>query len=41
LKLARSPKADIQAKPKPKRRDKIEVLDEAELAALLDHLEGH
>jgi len=37
-KLVRSPKADIQTKPRPKRRDKIEVLDEAELAALLDHL---
>jgi integrase len=40
-KLARSPKADIQTKPKPRRRDKIEVLDEAELAALLDQLKGH
>jgi integrase len=40
-KLIRSPKADIQTKPKAKRRDKIEVLDEAELAALLDHLKGH
>ena len=40
-KLIRSPTADIQTKPKAKRRDKIEVLDEAELAALLDHLKGH
>jgi len=40
-KLNRSPKSDIQTKPKPKRRDKIEVLDEAELAALLNHLRGH
>ncbi len=40
-KLIRSPKADIQTKPKGKRRDKIEVLTEAELAALLEHLRGH
>jgi integrase len=40
-KLVRSPKGDIQTKPKPRRRDKIEVLDEAELAALLGHLKGH
>ena len=40
-KLARSPIADIETAPKAKRRDKIEVLDEAELAALLDHLKGH
>jgi integrase len=40
-KLVRSPLTDIQTKPKPKRRDKIEVLDEAELAALLDHLKDH
>jgi integrase len=40
-KLARSPIADIETAPKAKRRDKIEVLDEAELAALLDHLRGH
>ena len=40
-KLARSPKADIQTKPKGKRRDKIEVLTEAELADLLEHLKGH
>lgn len=39
--LTRSPKADVQTKPKVKRRDKIEVLDEAELAAFLDHLKGH
>jgi integrase len=40
-KLARSPIADIETAPKAKRRDRIEVLDEAELAALLDHLKGH
>ncbi len=40
-KVARSPIADIETKPKAKRRDKIEVLDEAELAKLLDHLKGH
>jgi integrase len=40
-KLARSPIADIETAPKAKRRDKIEVLDEAELATLLDHLRGH
>ena len=40
-KLARSPIADIETAPKAKRRDKIEVLDEAELASLLDHLKGH
>jgi integrase len=40
-KLTRSPIADIETKPKCKRRDKIEVLDEAELAALLDVLKGH
>jgi integrase len=40
-KLVRSPVGDIQAKPKAKRRDKIEVLNEAELTALLDHLRGH
>jgi integrase len=40
-KLARSPIADIETAPKAKRRDKIEVLDEAQLAALLDHLKGH
>ena len=33
-KLARSPIADIETAPKAKRRDKIEVLDEAELADL-------
>jgi integrase len=40
-KLARSPIADIETKPKAKRQDKIEVLSEAELAKLLDHLKGH
>jgi integrase len=40
-KLARSPITDIETKPKAKRRDKIEVLDEAELTAVLDHLRGH
>lgn len=40
-KLHRSPKADIQTKPKAKRRDKIEVLDESELATLLNHLRDH
>ena len=41
-KLVRSPIEDIQTKPKPK-RGKIEVLDESELARLLDHLKnkGH
>src|SRR5262249_14455500 len=39
-KLVRSPLADIQTKPKPK-REKIEVLDELELAAVLKHLDGH
>ena len=38
-KLARSPLSDIQTKPKPKRK-KIEILDEAELAALLAYLKG-
>src|SRR5262249_47725209 len=37
-KLTRSPITDIETKPKPTRRDKIEVLDEVELAALLDAL---
>ncbi len=40
-KLARSPIADIETKPKAKRRDEIEVLDEAELTTLLNHLKGH
>ena len=40
-KIARSPIADVQTTPKGGRRDEIEVLDEAELAALLDHLRGH
>ena len=40
-KLARSPIADIETAPKAKRRDKIEVLDEAELTDLLNHLRGH
>ena len=38
-KLAASPIADVQTKPKPKRRP-IEVLSESELAALLNHLDG-
>ena len=38
-KLAASPIADVQTKPKPKRRP-IEVLRESELAALLNHLDG-
>jgi integrase len=40
-KLVRSPAADIETKPKCKRRDNIEVLDESELSRLLDHLKGH
>jgi integrase len=40
-KLIRSPLADVQTKPKAKRRDKVEVLDESELADLLEHLKGH
>jgi integrase len=40
-KLARSPRGDIHTKPKGKRKDKIEVLTEAELAALLEHLKDH
>jgi integrase len=39
-KLARSPIADIQTRPKAK-RDKIEVLDEGELTTLLAQLRGH
>ena len=39
-KIVRSPLDDVQTKPKAKRR-RIEVLDEAELGALLDHLSGH
>ena len=39
--LTRSPITDIETKPKPTRRDKIEVLDEVELAAFLDALKGH
>jgi integrase len=39
--LVRSPIADVETKPKAKRRDKIEVLDEAELADLLDSFRGH
>lgn len=38
-KLARSPLSDIQTKPKPKRK-RIEVLDEAELGALLSYLKS-
>jgi integrase len=37
--LAVSPIGDVQTKPKPKRQD-IVILDEGELAALLDHLQG-
>lgn len=37
--LATSPIQDVQTKPKPKRKS-IVILDEAELAALLDHLRG-
>ena len=40
-KLVRSPVGDIQTKPKAKRRDKIEVLNEAELTALLNQLREH
>ena len=40
-KIIRSPIGDTETRPKAKRRRKIEVLDEAELAALLDHLKGH
>lgn len=40
-KLARSPMADIETKPSAKRRDKIEVLDEGELATLIGSLKGH
>ena len=36
-KLARSPIGDVQTKPKPKRSD-VAVLDENEIATLLDHL---
>jgi integrase len=39
-KLSRSPIDDIETAPKPK-RGTIEVLDEAELGQLLDHLRGH
>lgn len=39
-KLARSPIDDVQTKPKPKRKD-VEVLDEGEIATLLDHLRDH
>jgi integrase len=38
-KLASSPIGDIQTKPKPQRK-KIEILDEAELSAMLEHLRG-
>ena len=38
-KLTRSPITDIETKPKPTRRDKM--LDEPELAALLDALKSH
>ena len=40
-KLSRSPIIDVETAPKTQRRDKIEVLDEAELAKLLGHLRGH
>ena len=39
-KLARSPMPDVQTKPKPKRKD-VEVLNEQEVAVLLEHLHGH
>jgi integrase len=39
-KLSQSPLSEIQTKPKPK-RERIEVLDEDELARLLDHLADH
>jgi integrase len=39
--ITRSPISDIETKPKAKRRDKIEVMDEDELAMLLDHLKSH
>jgi integrase len=39
--LTLQPIADIETKPKAKRRDRTEVLNEAEVAALLDHLKGH
>ena len=37
--LAMSPIGDVQTKPRPKRQE-IVILDEEELAALLDHLKG-
>jgi integrase len=40
-KIIRSPISDIETAPKARRRDKVEVLEEAELAALLGHLKGH
>jgi len=39
-KLARSPIGDVETKPKPSQK-KVEILDEAELVRLLDHLKGH
>ena len=39
--IASSPIAKAQTKPKKPKRSKIEVLDESELVALLDHLRGH
>lgn len=39
-KLARSPIDDVQTKPKAKRKD-VEVLDEHEIATLIDHLSDH
>jgi integrase len=39
-KLNASPLSDVQTKPKPKRKD-VEVLDECEIATLLDHLGDH
>ena len=39
--IAQSPIAKAQTKPKKPKRSKIEVLDESELVALLDHLRGH
>lgn len=40
-KIARSPITDIETTPKAKRRDEIVVLDEPELASLLNHLKGN
>jgi integrase len=40
-KLARSPKSDVQTKPRAERRDEIVVLTEEELGKLLEYLKGH